>query len=252
VDVSITIDKKSKLEVTLTVDKHDDEPNIHVQFLPRDTDHYVWEGVLQLIQKRMNDDGMNTICENANDEADFFKISARPASPIVWCDSYRLCGIAYYALKEVQQLTKDGLELPSALDKVYDQPMQDIELGEAGEELMDRITPAYDAHVKKLAATFTRSAVGCLKLVMPLQEATKVAEKLGAVLTEKYNGQRPLIKGDSVINRGTKEDELYAIVTEACAAVPEEKGRRRYAVGALFDTLHALYTSAPIMGRQVS
>jgi hypothetical protein len=138
VDVSITIDRKSKLEVTLTVDKHDDEPSIHVQFLPRDTDRYVWEGVLQLIQKRINDEGINTVCENANDEADFFKIRARPASPIIWCDSLRLCGIAYYALKEVQQLTKDGLELPSALDKVYDQPMQDIELGEAGEELMDR------------------------------------------------------------------------------------------------------------------
>jgi hypothetical protein len=87
---------------------------------------------------------------------------------------------------------------------------------------------------------------------MPLQEATKVAEKLGSVLTDKYKGQRPIINGDPIHSCGTKEDDLYALVTEACAAVPEEKGKRRYAVGALFDTLQALYTSAPVMGRQVS
>jgi hypothetical protein len=248
-DVCVTVGKKEKLEVMLTVEKYDDKAALYVQFFPRDSSRLLWNQVLQLLDKRLADKGIEVDEWKKDKEGYLFELVGKPADVTVWCDGYSMCGYAYYALKEVQALTKEGLDLSTAIEKVYDRPMQDIDLDEVGEEILERLGRSYEGHQKIMQESLKVSIAGCLKVVVPLKEANAIAEGLSEKLA-KY-AVRPAIEGDELSNRGTARDALYRLVEEACAVIPEENGRRRYATVSLFDVLQGLYNGSPDRGRQV-
>lgn len=248
-DICVTVGKREKLEVMLTVDKHEDKPTLYVQFFPRDSSSLLWNQVLLLIEKRLADKGIEIHEYQSNEEGDFFTLVGKPADVTVWCDGYSMCGYAYYALKEVQSLTREGLDLATAIERVHDRPMQDIDLDEVGEEILEKLGRSYEGHHKIMQQNLKSAIAGCLKVVVPLKDANAIADSLSEKLA-KY-AVRPAIEGDVIANQGTVRDALYKLVEEACAVIPEEKGRRRYATVAVFDELQRMYNGSPDRGRQV-
>lgn len=133
------------------------------------------------------------------------------------------------AMKGISTLTDRGVSLKAALQQVLDVEKAAAS-GKPRPEI--RVKARLDKDAAKAAVLDTA------KLVMPATAAASFADTLANNVVTKFP-TRPQL--DEPNNSSTEKDPLYKLVQDACGVVDEDKGKRRYATGAIFDALIAAY-----------